>query len=232
MRTAQTIRIAAVASLMLLGLMAPAVLGQESATAVTASAQTPPAQQSQRGPLVFQPVQNGWIIAPEVKGTQFNDHYGTLVGAYIGWLTDESFLVGGSAYWLADGAHDRGMAYGGLTLGWFVPLGSAVRFGARGLIGAGSGTTGVTIAYPLGDNRFGPHGWESDSDVTGGTVTRRFAYSTHFFIAEPEASFIVKLTGWMSIDASVGYRFVGAASGLEDRFRGPTGSIAVRFGSR
>jgi hypothetical protein len=121
---------------------------------------------------------------------------------------------------------------GGFTLGWFVPLGHAVRFGARGLIGAGSGTTRVTLAYPLGDGRYGGHDADSTPTVLGGIGTREVACRTNFFIAEPQASFIVRLTGWMSIDASVGYRVVGAANGLEDQFRGPTGSIAIRFGSR
>jgi hypothetical protein len=229
MSPAQTVRITALALLVLLSTMASPVLAQEP---VTAAADTQAAQQSQRGPLAFQPVQNGWVAAPEVKATQFNDRYGTLVGGYVGFLTDESFLVGGSLYWLADGARDRGMTYGGFTVGWFVPLGHAVRFGARGLIGAGSGTTRVTVTYPLGGGPYWGHGADSGSDMLGETATRQVAYRTNFFIAEPEASFIVRLTDWMSLDASMGYRVVGAANGLEDQFRGPTGSIAIRFGGR
>jgi hypothetical protein len=229
MSPAKSVRGAAPASLLLLSVVALPALAQEP---VTAAAETQAAQQSQRGPLVFQPVQNGWVVAPEVKATQLNDRYGTLVGGYVGFLTDESFLVGGSLYWLADGARDRGMTYGGFTLGWFVPLGHAVRFGARGLIGAGSGTTRVTLTYPLGGGPYWGHNADSDSNVLGQTGTRKAAYRTNFFIAEPEASFIVRLTDWMSLDASVGYRVVGAANGLEDQFRGPTGSVAIRFGGR
>jgi hypothetical protein len=116
MSPAKSVRGAAPASLLLLSVVALPALAQEP---VTAAAETQAAQQSQRGPLVFQPVQNGWVVAPEVKATQLNDRYGTLVGGYVGFLTDESFLVGGSLYWLADGARDRGMTYGGVTLGWF-----------------------------------------------------------------------------------------------------------------
>ena len=61
-------------------------------------------------------------------------------------------------------------------------------------------------------------------------VTGRYIYSTGFFVAEPQASFIVRLADWVSIDASVGYRFIGAANGLDNQLRGVTGGVTVRFG--
>jgi len=217
---------AVAASLVLVAMTAPPAVAQEAA------AKNPAADQGQQGPLVFQPVQSGWVMAPEVKATEFSDHYGTMVGAYVGWLTDESFLIGGSAYWLVDGAPDRGLAYGGLLLGWYAPIGRVARFGARGLVGAGSGTTGLTLTSPPWDGRPCCHTWDKPPADTSEPVTWRGAYSTHFLIAEPEASFVVRLSDWMSINASVGYRFVGWANGFEDRFRGPTGSIGIRFGSQ
>lgn len=225
-----TLRIAAVMSILLLAVALGSARAQE---AVAAAATTQTSPQTQKGPLVFETVKNGWVAAPEVKFTDVSDHFGTLIGGYAGLLVDESFLIGGAGYWLVDGDYNRGLGYGGLIVGWFTPLGKVARFGARGLIGAGSGTTSVTYTYVPQE---GP-GWGHDHDthppfVPGQPVTRQVAYSTGFFVAEPQLSFIVKLADWVAIDASAGYRLVAWANGFDDRFRGPTGSIAIRFGSQ
>ncbi len=93
--------------------------------------------QAQGGPLLMQPVSSGAVFTPEVKFTTVNHAYGTLVGGYGGWLYDDSLLVGGAAYWLTNGENGTDMWYGGMLVGWTVPLGSVVRVGGRGLVGFG-----------------------------------------------------------------------------------------------
>jgi hypothetical protein len=225
-----TIRFAAVMSILLLAVGLGSARAQE---AVAASAGTQASPQGQKGPLVFETVKNVWVAAPEVKFTNVSDHFGTMVGGYAGVLLDESFLVGAAGYWLADGSYDRGLGYGGLVLGYFAPLGKAARFGARGLIGGGSGTTNVSYTYVPQDGSGWGHGHDPYPPfVPGQPVTRQVIYSTGFFVAEPQASFILKLADWIAIDASAGYRLVAWSNGLDDHFRGPVGSIAIRFGGQ
>jgi len=40
----------------------------------------------------------------------------------------------------------------------------------------------------------------------------------------------VRLLDRLGLDVGVGYRLIGAAGGVEDRLRGVTGSVAIRFG--
>jgi hypothetical protein len=215
-----------VTALLLGALVLPAAAQELSVTPAADQSQ----QQTQMGPLVFQPVQNGMVGAPEIKFTQVGNQFGTLVGGYFGWLMDDTFLIGGAGYWQADGSFDRGISYGGIELGWYGKLGSVARFGARGLVGAGigSGVQDFTYVPYSGSGSRHDQGWTPPSN--GQPVTARYVYTTGFFVGEPQVSFIIRLTNWMSIDASVGYRFVGWANGMGDQFNGPTGGVTVRFG--
>jgi len=229
MSTYRTTRIATLAAALLVGFQVlPAAAQQLAATPDPLQARPP----VQKGPLVFQPVQNGPVGAPEVKFTEIDNHFGTLVGGYFGWLLDDTFLIGGAGYWLADGAYDRGIAYGGIELGWYAKLGSITRFGARGLIGAGSGTAAQTYTYTsyFDQGMRHDHGSTPPDYGTGQPVTARYIYTTGFFVAEPQASFIIRLADGISIDATAGYRFIGAAGSLNDQLRGATGGVTVRFG--
>jgi hypothetical protein len=167
-------RFATLAAALLFCLVAvPAAAQQLAATPDPLQARPP----VQKGPLVFQPVQNGPVGAPEVKFTEIDNHFGTLVGGYFGgcWM-----IPIGAGYWLADGAYDRGLAYGGIELGWYARLGSIARFGARGLIGAGSGTAAQTYTYTsYYDGRMGhDHGSPPPDYGTGQPVTARYIYTT------------------------------------------------------
>lgn len=75
--------------------------------------------------LQVQPVESGWMVAPDVKFGEIDHRTATLIGGYGGWVTDRTFLVGAGAYWLANGHDGTEMAYGGLVLEWLVQIGRA-----------------------------------------------------------------------------------------------------------
>jgi len=51
-----------------------------------------------------------------------------------------------------------------------------------------------------------------------------------FFVAEPQASLVFKVTNWLRLNSGIGYRVIGSSGGSEDRQRGTTGSFALQFG--
>jgi hypothetical protein len=50
-------------------------------------------------------------------------------------------------------------------------------------------------------------------------------------VAEPQANASFTFTNWLRLGVGAGYRLIGGASGLESRFRGPTASVSLQFGS-
>src|SRR4051812_14304209 len=93
------------------------------------------------------PIESGFIIAPDVRFTQVNDRAATLVGAYGGWMAEHTVLIGAGGYWLANGARDFEMAYGGPVVEWLVHGDRPIALCARGLGRAGCAAPGG----PLGD---------------------------------------------------------------------------------
>ena len=86
-----------------------------SAAAQSRAAATPPTQ----GPMIVETIHSGFLAAPDVKVTEVDHKTSELVGGYAGWVTDDTFLVGGGGYWLANArGNDREMAYGGLVVQW------------------------------------------------------------------------------------------------------------------
>jgi hypothetical protein len=57
-----------------------------------------------------------------------------------------------------------------------------------------------------------------------------YAVREGFFVAEPQANVSYTFTSWLRLGAGAGYRFIGAASGLESRLRGPAASVSLQFG--
>ena len=194
------------------------------------------AGQAQQNPLVLEPIRSGFIIAPDVRVTAMDGTTRTLVGAYGGWLGDSALLIGAGGYWLADHSRGHGMVYGGFVLGWTVPAGRAIRFGARALVGGGEATLSgnFTFRTPADFNHpgMGPgFWWDQDRHDTGTTtIVRQVSYHQGFLIFEPQADLVVRLTHWMRFNVGVGYRLIGNANGAEDRLRGAVGSVGLRFG--
>ena len=65
------------------------------------------------------------------------------------------------------------------------------------------------------------------SPITGATPV---LVNEQFFIAEPQVDALWRITGWLRLDAGVGYRAIGGADLLHEQLRGVSGSIALRLG--
>ena len=177
------------------------------------------AAQTTQGPLVLERLHNPFVVAPDYKITDIDGETGQLAGAYAGKLLGDILFVGGGFYWLVDGDHGEEMRYGGVVLGWSMPAGRAVRFGARGLVGFGTATLGVDgqlIGEPRG--RLSPRG-----------QTVRFLAHDDFFVFEPQVNATVQVIPHVGVEVGGGYRLSGATNALEDRLNGVSGSVGVQL---
>ena len=180
------------------------------------------AAQTTQPPLVLERIHNPFVVAPDYKITDIDGDTGQLAGAYAGRLLGDVLFVGGGYYWLVNGDNGEEMRYGGFMLGWSMPVGRAVRFGARGLVGLGTATLGVDgqlIGPPRGRDRL--------RAVPGQTV--RFLAQDDFFVFEPQVNATVHLIPHVGIEVGGGYRVSGATNALEDRLNGVSGSIAAQL---
>jgi hypothetical protein len=209
---------------------------------VFAGAQSPTAGTQQTTPTqgTIGPIESGFVIAPDARFTEVNDRSATLVGAYGGWMTEHTVLIGAGGYWLANDARDFEVAYGGPVVEWLVHGDRTVAFGGRGLIGGGRATLGGTLGNLFGVttdtqaasfSRGGHRGRPVATD-TGRRLTRSsfVIVRDDFFIAEPQAILSIRAARWLHVDTGVGYRFIAGAGSLDDRLRGVSGTISVRFG--
>ncbi len=174
--------------------------------------------QTTSGPLTVERVHTPVVIAPDYKITDLNGTTGQLAGAYGGSVIDDVLFIGGAGYWLANGSRGEELGYGGLLVGWVSPQWSGIRFGARGLVGAGAATLGrdVRVARPV---RFGA--------PAAGTV--RVLARDDFFVFEPQADATFKLFPHTALSVGGGYRFTSLADALDGRLDGVTGSVGVQF---
>jgi len=180
------------------------------------------AAQTTQGPLVLERLHNPFVVTPDYKITDIDGDTGQLAGAYAGKLLGDILFVGGGFYWLVDGDHGEEMRYGGLVLGWSMPAGRAVRFGARGLVGFGTATLGVD-GQLIGQ----PRGRLSARGVPGQTV--RFLAHDDFFVFEPQVNATVQVIPHVGVEVGGGYRLSGATDALEDRLNGVSGSVGVQL---
>jgi hypothetical protein len=200
-----------------------------------AGAQTAPAS----NPVRIEPIDNGFVIAPDARFTEVNDQFATLAGVYGGWLTDRTLLVGAGGYWLANRDDNFKMQYFGGVGSW--TFGAHRKLGLRAgtLVGGGSATLAKTYGDLFGQIPAGAPGFDRDhrlsfrgrngSPITSATLVR---VNDDFFIAEPQVNALLSLTKWMRLDVGVGYRLIGGADLLGDDLRGISGSIALQIGGR
>jgi hypothetical protein len=211
------------------------VLALLAAPAVYAQSIPPPAN----GPLVLERIHDGWVIAPDFKVTDFDNRTGELAGAYGGRLIDGTLLIGGAGYWLANDDRDFKLAYGGLVVGWQSPEFGRVRFGGRGLVGAGRATLGFDVTTLRNDVRFGVTDSRAQGTAPGRgpttvqqpqTLRVRFVGRDDFFVVEPQVNVSARLTKAIGVSCGVGYRATAEADVLRDRLNGPTANLSVQFG--
>ena len=195
-----------------------------SVAAQSGAAATPVMQ----GPMTIEAIHSGFLAAPDVKITEVDRKTSALVGGYAGWVTDDTFFIGGGGYWLADThRNDRKMAYGGLVVQWLARKDSRIGFGARGLVGGGEATLFDTISVRVPEVR-GPNGRVI---TPASTFSQPARFRDGFIIAEPEALLSLRLTRKIRLAGGVGYRFTGAERrGLGgDRLDGTTGSLSLQI---
>ena len=196
-----------------------------SAAAQSRVAATPAMQ----GPMIVETVHSGFLAAPDFKITELDGRTSGLVGGYAGWVTDDTFFVGGGGYWLANtNRNDPEMAYGGLVVQWLALKSGRVGVGVKGLVGGGEATLSDTISVRVPEIR--APGGRITTPAT--TISQRVRFRDGFVIAEPEALLSVRLSKQMRLTAGVGYRFTGSERrGLGgDRLDGTTGSLALQIG--
>jgi hypothetical protein len=226
-------------------LAVPASAQQPAPAAADSSAAPQPAQSQPASPgtLTVERVPSGWVIAPDVTMTEFNKEFGTLVGAYGGWLSDRTWLLGMGGYWLANNTHNHGMAYGGLVVQAVAHGDQRFGFAVKALVGGGDAT--VTAAYRdvygtpasngLPDIVFGHGGHPgrpSHHPTPPPTITpgTQVVFHEGFFIAEPQAQLMWNVTSNVRLTFGAGYRIIAGADPVNDRLRGPIGSVSVEFG--
>jgi hypothetical protein len=180
--------------------------------------------------MIVERMKSGFLLAPDFKITEVDHGTSELVGAYAGWLTDQTFFIGGGGYWLANGPGDRDMGYGGLVVQWFVRAREPVAFSFKGLVGGGATDASTTISRTVPVPT--PRGGRFDDGRPGATTitTARFRTETGFFVFEPEANVLIRITRQMRLAAGVGYRLIAADHGDDSRLRGVVGSFGIQIG--
>ena len=215
-------------------------------TASTASAQV--AQPTSGGPLVLERIHDGWVAAPDVKVTDVDTRTAQLAGVYGGRLIDDTVLIGGAGYWLTNQDRDFKLAYGGVVIGWQSREMGRIRFGGRGLVGAGRATLGIDRGplppaqrigpVPQGDIRFGATTPSVRGPGPGPATTlapdagrsRRLIARDDFLVFEPQATISLRLVKAVGVSCGVGYRATAETDILRDRLNGPTANVAIQFG--
>ena len=206
----------------------------------TALAQDAQAQ----GPLVIERVRNPFVVAPDYKVTDVDGDFGQLAGVYAGVSIQNTLFIGGAGYWLVNGSESNKLAYGGLLAGWSMAAGRRIRFGARSLVGIGSATLGsdfeVTRGFDGGRGIDGPGGiggrpGDNRGAARFGTsgTTRadaiRIRARDDFFVFEPQADVLTRVTDHIGLHWAGGYRLTALADALDDRVNGPIGSVALQL---
>jgi hypothetical protein len=173
--------------------------------------------------MIVERIFNGPAIMPEVKLTDVDGHSGTLAGASGGWMIDNTLLVGAGGYWLTSHGHGRKLAYGGAVLEWLQGTDGRFGYAVRGLVGGGRSTLTENVMF-FGRARPGRNVAPAPPTTLQVNVER------DIFVAEPQADLLVNFSPRLRLDASVGYRLVGAEGDFDRRLRGVTGSIGLQIG--
>jgi hypothetical protein len=200
---------------------------QEPASASDVAAAQPPQTQ---GPMTIERVHNGWAITPDFKVTDFDGATKSLAGAYGGWVYDNTLLIGAGGYWMTNGSRDRDLQYGGAVVEWLQHADRALGFSVRGLVGWGtSELPGTVLRIVQPSPRSDRDGRRLPSGAPT-TTTVPVVFHDDFFVFEPQATALIRVTRLMRVTAGVGYRLTDGAHGLDDRLHGVSGSVGLQIG--
>jgi len=188
-----------------------------AATAVLAAPSVARAQTAvnQGGPMTVEAVTERYAIAPEVKASSFDGATRALVGGHGGVVVGSRLLIGAGFYTMVNGSHGQGLTYGGGVVGWDWWNSRTLTGSIRGLVGFGDGTATQNLTL---------------TDHLGRSFNQARFVSSGFFVTEPQADLLVRLTKHLHLDVGAGYRFTNADHSLSDRFNGATGNVALRIG--
>ena len=189
---------------------------------------TPPAPAGPPEPGSVVQVSNGedgGVFAPDVKFTEVNHEFATLVGAYGGYVFAGQLMFGGGGYWQVNSTNGLHMAYGGPVVEWRAVRGKTIGFNLHALIGGGT---------EYADNYYGYYGYGhgpyvDPRDHHDGPSAVYYPYPYHdyeaFFVADPEAQIVIHFGPSVRVQGSVGYRATSTS-----RLNGATGGISVQIG--
>jgi hypothetical protein len=184
-----------------------------------------------QGPMTLERVHSGWAITPDYRITDFDHTTGQLLGAYGGWVYDSTILIGAGGYWMTNGSNNHDLQYGGAVVEWLQHADRAFGFSVRGLVGWGTSRLPGTVSRIVEPTpRFDRDGRRLPSVNPPTTTIVPVVFHDDFFVFEPQASALIRVTRLMRINAGVGYRITDGAHGLDDRIHGVSGSIGLQIG--
>ena len=174
--------------------------------------------------------EDGAVFAPDVKFTEVNHEFATLVGAYGGYVFGGQVMFGGGGYWQANSTNGLHIAYGGPVVEWRALRGKTIGLNLHALVGGGTEYSDYHDGYYGYD-----HGVYVDPRGRNGHVVAvvppgyAYGYPYHyydaFFIADPEAQLVIHFGSSVRLQGSVGYRATSTSS-----LNGVTGGISVQIG--
>jgi len=178
--------------------------------------QRPPSARSPQ-PGTVTDAQDGAVFAPEVKFTEVNHEFATLVGGYGGYVFGGEVMIGGGGYWQANSTNGLRIAYFGPVFEWRALRGKAIGLNLHALVGGGT---------TYSDYYGGYYGYYPPFAHPHYAYGYPYAYYYEgFFIADPEAQLVMHLGSGVRVLGSVGYRATSIG-----RLNGVTGGISVQFG--
>jgi hypothetical protein len=184
----------------------------------------PHAAAAQQASMTIEPVDNGFVVAPDFKYTKIDGSSASLAGVYGGWVYDHTLVFGAAGYWQTNGDRNRAqVSYGGALVKWLVQDTEPVGFSLSALIGGGDARLPTNVTFTSFDSRntVPPH-----LVTTQGQVLLR----DQFFVFEPGADVNVRLAPHARLAVGVGYRVIGRAfNDAESRLRGASGTVSVQF---
>jgi hypothetical protein len=169
----------------------------------------PPPPSSPGQNIHFVPSDDGFVFAPDVRFTEINGQFGTLVGAYGGMAYGGKFFIGAGAYFQVDGSNGRQMNYFGPVFEYRMFETKTIGLNAHALIGGGV-AYGGNCCYPV----YGPF-----------HAPYSYYYNDGFFVFEPEAQLVVRFSPIVRLQVGLGYR---VTSGYNND--GVSGSISLQIG--
>lgn len=193
----------------------------------------PPAQAPQRPSSAAGPTQPGAVVetteggdgavfAPDVKFTEVDHEFATLVGGYAGYVVAGQVMLGGGGYWQANSTNGSRIAYVGPVVEWRALRGKAIGLNLHALVGGGTRYTDYYGGY-YGYYWGGHHGVVVGPPGYG--YLRPYQFYDGFFVVDPEVQLVMHLGSSVRLQGSVGYRATSTSS-----LNGVSGGISVQIG--